>query len=222
VTASFNIFNIRDNPSGGPYVPCTQIVFQLSQDAGATYRNAAQISSYQLNTNSDGISFDSNQSGSLARVAVVSQFYNGVTPGTDNTYNLGHPSFRWAIVYAATGTINTSDAREKQQGRSLSDVEKAVAIKIKAGLKAFKWNEAVEEKGDKARWHFGVYAQDIAEAFKSEGLNPDHYGMFCYDEWDEQPEIKDDDGNVVQKHTPAGNRYGVRYDELLVFVISAL
>ncbi len=36
-----------------------------------------------------------------------------VRPGADNTQNLGSASYRWATVYAATGTINTSDLREK-------------------------------------------------------------------------------------------------------------
>ena len=147
---------------------------------------------------------------------------NGVTPAFDNTYQLGHSSYRWTVVYAVTGTINTSDAREKQQGRTLLETEKSVALKIKSSLKAFKWNDAVDKKGDKARWHFGVYAQDIAEAFKSEGLNPDDYGMFCYDEWKEQPEIKDEDGNITSNFIPAGNRYGVRYEELFAFVLACL
>lgn len=34
-------------------------------------------------------------------------------PGADNAYSLGEPSFRWSVVYAATGTINTSDERAK-------------------------------------------------------------------------------------------------------------
>ena len=34
-------------------------------------------------------------------------------PGADNAYSLGEPSFRWSVVYAATGTINTSDVRAK-------------------------------------------------------------------------------------------------------------
>lgn len=34
-------------------------------------------------------------------------------PATDNAYTLGAATFRWSTVYAATGTINTSDAREK-------------------------------------------------------------------------------------------------------------
>jgi hypothetical protein len=137
-------------------------------------------------------------------------------PTVDNTQSLGSASFRWSTVFAGTGTINTSDARNKQQGRSLSDAEKTVAIKVKGLLKAFKFNDAVEAKGDDARIHFGVYAQELADAFASEGLDANKYGLFCYDEWDAD---LDADGNETR---PAGDRYGIRYEELLAFVLAAL
>lgn len=143
-------------------------------------------------------------------------------PFVDNSGNLGAATFRWNTVYAGTGAINTSDARQKQQTRSLSDVEKAVAVKIKGLLKAFKFNDAVKAKGDKARWHFGVMAQDVKAAFESEGLDASNYGLFCYDEWGAVEELKDEQGNVSRPAVTAGNAYGVRYDELFTFVLAAI
>lgn len=143
-------------------------------------------------------------------------------PGVDNTLNLGLAGNRWGTVYAATGTINTSDAREKQQVKELSVAEKNVAKKLKSLVKTFKFNDAVIIKGDKARIHFGVIAQDVKDAFFSESLNADNYALFCYDSWNEQNEELDNDGNVVVKYKPAGERYGIRYDELLAFIIAAL
>jgi hypothetical protein len=137
-------------------------------------------------------------------------------PGSNNAMTLGNASLRWSEVFATNGTINTSDEREKQQVRDLTDVEKAVAQKIKGLICAFKWNHAVEEKGDDARIHIGVMAQEVKAAFESEGLDAHKYGMFCYDEW---KEVVDDDGNVVVQ---AGNSYGVRYEQLLAFVIAAM
>ena len=135
-----------------------------------------------------------------------------VVPLTDNTTSLGYSAQRWSTVYAGTGTINTSDERDKQDIVDLSNAEKQVAIAIKGLIKSFKFKDAVTLKGDKARIHFGVMAQQVAEAFKTVGLNPDDYALFCYDEWE-----TDEKSNVK-----AGNRYGIRYDELLAFVISAL
>lgn len=42
------------------------------------------------------------------------------------------------------------------------------------------------------------------------------YGIVCYDEWEAE---LDENGNEVRS---AGNRYGVRYEELLAFMIAAL
>ncbi|CAB4126780.1 Pectate lyase superfamily protein [uncultured Caudovirales phage] len=145
-----------------------------------------------------------------------------MAPQADNTKNLGIAGQRWATVYAGTGTINTSDGREKQQVRDLTTAERAVAVAVKGMLRAFKFNDAVEKKGDGARIHFGVIAQDVKAAFEAEGLNANDYALFCYDEWPEQPEILGENGEVMRAHIPAGNRYGVRYEELLAFIIAAI
>ena len=59
-------------------------------------------------------------------------------------------------------------------------------------------------------------------AFESEGLDVFAYGFVCYDEWEAMEEQKDKDGVVIQEAKPAGKRYGVRYDELTVFILSTL
>ena len=102
------------------------------------------------------------------------------------------------------------------------DKEKIVAQKLKLLVKAFKFNDAVEKKGDEARIHFGLIAQDVFDTFNSEGLDAQKYGIFCLDELKEQKEIKDKNGDIVQEYRPAGNRYGLRYEELLAFIISAI
>lgn len=160
---------------------------------------------------------------------------------SDNLFTLGAASFRWSTVYAGTGTINTSDEREKQQIRELSDVERQVALRLKSELVAFKFNDAVERKDTAARIHFGVIAQRVKAAFESEGLVAENYAVLCYDEWadiwEDVPEITeksdllDERGLPIMKViqpasrklvTPAGNRYGVRYDELFAFIIGSL
>lgn len=130
-------------------------------------------------------------------------------PVTSGNRNLGTATYKWATVYATTGTINTSDLNQKQDIEELSDCEKRVALKLKNLVKKFRFKDAVEKKGDNARIHVGVIAQDVVAAFASEGLDAMKYGMLCYDEWD------------ASEGTPAGNSYGVRYEELLAFIISA-
>lgn len=133
----------------------------------------------------------------------------GIRPFTDNTYRNGNASWRWTEIFAVTGTINTSDESQKQQVRELLDAEQLVAQRVKKLIRAFKWNDAVEAKGEDARIHFGVIAQDVQEAFAAEGLDASKYGLFCSDTW------TNSDGS-------SQTRLGVRYSELLAFVIAAL
>lgn len=151
------------------------------------------------------------------------QFINdgNIWPAVDNSNSVGVSVFRWAEIYAANATINTSDGREKQDVRELSVKEKAVALKLKDSIKAYRWIHAVEEKGDAARIHFGAIAQEVRDIFAEEGLDASEYSLFCYDEWDDIYGDEDEDGNAeLIKH--AGNRYGLRYEQLLAFIISAM
>ena len=144
------------------------------------------------------------------------------SPGDDNLKTLGRSSLRWSVVFAATGAINTSDAREKQQVQNLSTTEKAVATRLKGMIRSFRFNDAVTAKGDDARIHFGVIAQEVKTAFEAEGLVAEKYAVFCYDEWDAELEMLDDAGVIIRAAKPSGNRYGVRYEELLAFIIASL
>jgi hypothetical protein len=130
-------------------------------------------------------------------------------PLTDNATTCGTASNRWSVVYAATGSINTSDQREKQDIADLSEAEKRVAIVLKSLLKKFRFKDAVAVKGDEARIHVGVVAQDVITAFAAEGLDATRYALLCHDEWQDECGAQHD-------------RYGIRYEELLSFIIGAL
>lgn len=164
--------------------------------------------------NSSGSILGAKTAGGVDRKLVWSSV--ALYPLDDNTVTCGAAGVRWSQLYAATATINTSDARLKEQDRPLSEKERAVAVKAKGLIKAFKFTEAVASKGNSARIHFGVYAQELAEAFASEGLNAADYAVFCYDQWEAE---YDDEGNLIRE---AGDAYGVRYEELLAFVLAAL
>jgi len=147
--------------------------------------------------------------GSYPGTVIFAGDNNTWRPTVDNVRALGTASFRYTVVYATTGTINTSDANQKQQIRNLSDAEQRTAQRVKKLIRAFKWNDAVEAKGDEARIHFGVIAQEVQEAFAAEGLDASKYGLFCSDTWNTS------DGS-------SQTRLGVRYSELLAFIIAAL
>jgi hypothetical protein len=138
------------------------------------------------------------------------KFGGTIYPSVDNSKSCGLASNRWSVVYAGTGTINTSDECQKQDIEDLSDAELRVATSLKSLVKKFRFRDAVQAKGDDARIHVGVIAQEVIAAFQAEGLDPMRYGIVCYDQWD----ATDDE--------PADDRYGIRYEELLAFIIAAL
>jgi hypothetical protein len=161
--------------------------------------------------------------GALTQHNVVIDGYvysgSGFQPKSDNTAPLGGASSRFTTVYATTGTINTSDANQKQQFASLSSAEIATAKAIKGLFKTFKFNEAVSKKGVNARTHIGVSAQDVQAAFTANGLDATKYGIFCSDTWYVL------NGAEVTQGTAgatAVTQLGVRYEELLAFVIAAM
>ena len=56
-------------------------------------------------------------------------------------------------------------------------------------------------------------------AFEAEGLDPNKYGMFCSDTWWEK------DGEEVEEGTEGAvesTRLGIRYEELLAFIMAAI
>ena len=128
---------------------------------------------------------------------------------TDNFMDVGHPSYRFDDVRATNGTIQTSDRNDKQDIEELTDAEKRVAVVAKGLMRKFRWKDKVAEKGDNARTHFGIIAQDLEDAFKAESLDASKYAMFCSDTW------TNEDGSEQ-------TRLGVRYSELLAFIISAI
>ena len=127
----------------------------------------------------------------------------------DNLIDLGSSSTRFDDIYATNGTIQTSDRNEKQDIQELTEAEQKVAIRCKGLIRRYKFNSAVEQKGDNARYHFGIIAQDLKDAFEAEGLDAGEYGMFISETW------SDSEG---QEQT----RLGVRYNELLAFIITTL
>jgi len=134
-------------------------------------------------------------------------------PSSNNSQKLGNSDALWSQVYAGTATINTSDIREKQDIEEITVAEKRVATVLKSKLKKFKFKNAVAEKGNDARIHFGIVAQEIKAAFEAEKLDPATYGMFCYDEHFET----DNEG----KKTKVSDSYGVRYSELFAFILAS-
>jgi len=140
-----------------------------------------------------------------------------------NTQDLGKTGNRWDDVWS-NGTFNGSDRNIKQDIQDLDEAEKRVAVKCKSLIKKYRLKDAVARKGNDARIHVGIIAQELQAAFESEGLDPFRYSMIGKDTW---WETTDAHGNRdVKYEATAGytevTQMSVRYNELLAFIISAL
>ena len=134
---------------------------------------------------------------------------NGSGAIADNQKDLGHSSNRWDDIYATNGTIQTSDQNEKQQIASLTDAEITAAKAISKLFKTFKWNDSVTEKGDAARTHAGVIAQEVEQAMTDAGLNAGDYAFFISSDWTDEETGEE------------RNRKGIRYPQLMSFIGAA-
>ena len=151
--------------------------------------------------------------GKAVTVGSGSGLAGGLYPESDNLQTLGYAGHKWSTVWAGTGTIQTSD--ETAKTIKTDGIDPAVLRAWgKVNFAQYKFNDAIAEKGEQnARWHFGVIAQHVKDAFESEGLDPFAYGVLCYDEWKAEPAVFDDQGNVLRQQVKAGSSYAIRYDE---------
>lgn len=110
-----------------------------------------------------------------------------VRPGADNVRSLGTALARWTQLFAATGTIATSDRNAKADIGAMPDDWLDAW-----GLMDWRRFRFVGGK----RWHAGLVAQDVGEAFTAQGLDATQIGLLCCD--------VDEAGQTI---------WGLRYDE---------
>ena len=142
-----------------------------------------------------------------------------VDAGNVGHSDLGDPSYRYEDVYSRDAVTTGSDQNEKQQIASLTTAEMTAAKAISKLFKTFKWNDAVAAKGDAARTHAGVMAQQVATAVSDAGLDAADYAFYMSNTW-----YEDADGNIVDADTEGATqrtRHGIRYHELLAFIGAA-
>ena len=144
----------------------------------------------------------------------TTEFTGGsISFGEDNIMDVGTSSRRFNDVFATNGITTTSDEAEKQQVTTLSPAEISAANHI--NVIKYKWNKAVELKGEDARWHTGVIAQEVVNAFSAEGLNAFDYGLVGRDNINVDIDTDESlDGAPIW-------RYNVRYNELQMFLYAA-
>jgi hypothetical protein len=207
------------------------------QSAGQTHHSSSGTAIVLNRTTSDGVIANFRRNGSsvgyigshggtnltIYRQAGL-QFTTGyeVIPNrngnpSDNIIDLGSSSYRFDDIRATNGTIQTSDFNDKQDIATLTATEMLVGKRISALFKTFRWKDKVVEKGDNARTHTGIVAQDVQAAFTAEGLDAGDYALFISDTWwthdvdvpavEAVAEVTDEDGNVTTEAVEAVDAY---------------
>lgn len=159
-------------------------------------------------------------------------------PGASAAVDLGADAYRWNNVYNSSGAITSSDARLKQDISAFSD--EVLDAWASVEWRQFRFRSAAEAKGEDARVHAGLVAQEVEEAFASRGLDASRFGLFCHAAWgDEYEEVKvkvgeaetDDCGRIVKPEQyeterrlvrKAGDEYSIRYAEALCLEVALL
>ena len=189
----------------------------------------AVITGYDIGRNVDNNEFRLHGGTNYSHGASV------VLYGKNNPYGYGrmflHPSDgtnERALNVEPNGTFTwdgtaiqyVSDQRLKQQIAEIDD--KLLDAWEDVDLVQFKYNDAVNQKGDKARLHTGYVVQQIDDACKSHNVDISEYGLYCHEDYPEETEeveIEQEDG-TIKKETKvireASEHYSLRYTETLV------
>lgn len=154
-----------------------------------------------------GLRFDCNINGSITSVCWVDSdsAIPSLLPTANGSRRLGSAALQWEYIFAVHALV-VSDARDKQDVRNLTAKELAVAKKLKGLVRTFKLKSDVAKNN--AKINIGVIAQEVVEAFASEGLNALDYGVVSNFE--------------IERDGAPSDRYNVDYNQILAFIIAAI
>ena len=126
-------------------------------------------------------------------------------PLADNTYDLGHSSYRWDDVYATNATIQTSDQNKKN---TITNSDLGLDFINRLSPKSYKLNGGT-------RTHYGLIAQDV-ETVLSDISKPtaDFAGFIKM--------IPEEEAPKHEENPNTETTYGLRYGEFIAPLIKAI
>jgi len=138
---------------------------------------------------------DYGSDGSTAGIQVRANFAR-VAPTTDNAIDLGASYLRFRNIFAGTGTINTSDERQKSNIFPLDNIKSFFMA-----LNPIKYRYI---DGTSGRVHHGLGAREVEQAMQANGLTDiDFAGLI------KSPD-EENEGEYI---------YGLRYSEFIPMLI---
>ena len=140
-----------------------------------------------------------------------------VRPDDSGAQNLGTSDYKWKNIYATNGTIQTSDAKDKDVIGELDD-ELASNLILNSKPITYMWKD-----GDHRRTRMGFVAQDIVKTCKSMDKN---LALFTAS-YKVDPELGDDDPNMVRDYfgedvDDEELTWGLAYNELIAPLVKVV
>ena len=241
ITKDGNTYNFTDatkiplsgtNALAGSIVPSTD----NSVDIGSSTKNIKAVYSKNIIVSGSGNGLSLNNSSESMHISVSSgasidlcgkDYTHGNNQGKfiltafdGNTYAplAGTPS--GTLTWGGQPIQYVSDQRLKQQIAEIDD--KLLDAWEDVKLSQFKYNDAVDQKKDKARLHTGYVVQQIDKACKEHGVDISEYGLYCHEEYPqetEEVEVEQADGTKTKERKvirEASEHYSLRYTEALI------
>ena len=205
VSTTYDIRDANAVPrSGGAVITGSRIsktvnYNELSLDGGAGYGNGSSITVYGK---------DNGYSHGGCGIFV--------NDGANEKRMWLNPDGTWTWQGQAVQLV--SDQRLKQQIAEIDD--KLLDAWEDVNLVQFKYNDAVDQKKDKARLHTGFVVQQIDSACKSHNVDISAYGLYCHEEYPEETEeieVEQADGTKTKETKvirEANEHYSLRYTEV--------
>jgi hypothetical protein len=125
---------------------------------------------------------------------------SSLTPASDNDVTLGNSSLRWTNVWAVNGTIQTSDANDKE---SITDINSGLSKIMQLKPVTYHWKDT---SIDMQKPHLGFIAQELKNIVPEAVVTHD---------WQETP----DGGATEWRET---EKLGVNYSELIPVLTKAI
>ena len=209
VSTTYDIHDANAIPRSGGVVITGANLYRTIDDGylriggGTAWGNGSQIILYGKNTTGD----------TPSRAGAI---YLRSDKGSDSKGMFLYPDGSW--TWAGQPCQTSSDQRLKQQIAEIDD--KLLDAWQDVTLVQFKYNDAVDQKGDNARLHTGYVVQQIDSACKSHNVDISEYGLYCHEEYPqetEEVEVEQKDGTKTKERKvirEASEHYSLRYTEV--------
>ena len=143
-------------------------------------------------------------SGNPAVELMINRFNNDIEPLADNLTSMGTANYRWSVVYAGNGVIQTSDERLK---KNIENLNLGLSAIMQLRPVSYEWKNAADGAGEK----IGFIAQEV-EKIIPQAVVHDHIT-------DKEIEAAKSVGKPVPQ---IKDPYGMNYSEITPVLVKAV